>query len=104
MLSKLVPLLAGLCLLSASAGLMAQDAKDRFRWPEDKRVAVSFSFDDPRPSQVNVGVPLLNTYGAKATFYVNPGNIEKRLSGWKKAAANGHEIGNHTFSHPCTVN
>lgn len=104
MLSKLVPALAGVCLLSASTGLMAQDAKDPFRWPEDKRVAVSLSFDDARPSQIDIGVPLLDKYGVKATFYVNPGNIEKRLSGWKKAVANGHEIGNHTSSHPCTVN
>jgi peptidoglycan/xylan/chitin deacetylase (PgdA/CDA1 family) len=30
--------------------------------------------------------------------------MEKRLDGWKRAVANGHEIGNHTDSHPCTVN
>ena len=32
------------------------------------------------------------------------GSLQKRLDGWKKAAANGHEIGNHSYSHPCTAN
>lgn len=75
-----------------------------FRWPDGKRVAVSFSFDDARNSQVDVGVPLLDRNGVKATFYVNPPNMKDRLSAWKAAAASGHEIGNHTTSHPCSGN
>ncbi len=97
-------MLVGFCLLPAWGGAPAEDAKDKFRWPEGKRVAVSLSFDDARPSQVDAGVPLLDKYGVKATFYVTPRNLEKRLDGWKKAAANGHEIGNHSNSHPCTAN
>ena len=104
MQSRLLRAIAGLSLLAAPGGVAAQNAKDGFRWPEGKRAAVSLSFDDARPSQVDAGVPLLDKYGVKATFYVTPGNLEKRLSGWKKAAANAHEIGNHSSSHPCTVN
>ena len=104
MRSKLLPMLAGLCLLAGPAGLLGQATGDRFRWPAGKRVAVSLSFDDARASQVISGVPLLNKYGVKATFYVNPANVERELSAWKKAVADGHEIGNHTASHPCTVN
>ncbi len=40
----------------------------------------------------------------KATFYIVPSSVEKRLDGWKKAVASGHEIGNHTLSHPCSGN
>jgi peptidoglycan/xylan/chitin deacetylase (PgdA/CDA1 family) len=97
-------MLAGLCLLPSSGGLMAQAAKSKFRWPEGKRVAVSLSFDDARASQVDVGVPLFDKHGVKATFYVSPRSLQKRLDLWKKAAANGHEIGNHSSSHPCTAN
>ena len=97
-------MLVGFCLLPAWGGTPGEDAKDRFRWPEGKRVAVSLSFDDARASQVDAGVPLLDKYRVKATFYVTPRNLEKRLDGWKKAAANGHEIGNHSTSHPCTAN
>ena len=33
-----------------------------------------------------------------------PNSVKQRLEGWKKAVANGHEIGNHSFNHPCTGN
>jgi peptidoglycan/xylan/chitin deacetylase (PgdA/CDA1 family) len=35
---------------------------------------------------------------------VSPDKLKERLEGWKKAVQNGHEIGNHTLSHPCTGN
>ncbi len=73
-------------------------------WPEGKRAAISLSFDDARPSQVDVGVPLLHRYGVKATFYVTPSRLKQRLTDWKRAVAEGHEIGNHTLTHPCTGN
>jgi peptidoglycan/xylan/chitin deacetylase (PgdA/CDA1 family) len=91
-------------ILVTSCGLAAQEARTGFRWPEGKRVAVSFSFDDARLSQVDVGLPLFDRHGAKATFYVSPRSMAKRLEGWKKAVANGHEIGNHSNTHPCTGN
>jgi len=51
-----------------------------------------------------VGKPLLDEYGTKATFYVSLGRLEERLDAWKAAAAGGHEIGNHTVTHPCSGN
>jgi peptidoglycan/xylan/chitin deacetylase (PgdA/CDA1 family) len=82
----------------------AQQDSAVFLWPEGKQAAVSLSFDDARESQVIVGTDLLDQYGIKATFFVVPSSVVKRLDGWKKAVANGHEIGNHTLSHPCTGN
>lgn len=76
----------------------------RFPWPDGKRVAVSLSFDDARPSQVDVGVPLLDEYGVRATFYVSPSRVPERLNAWKAAVAAGHEIGNHSMRHACTGN
>ena len=76
----------------------------KFRWPEGKRAAISLSFDDARLSQIDIGIPILDKYGVKATFYVSPSSVERRLDGWKKAVANDHEIGNHTLNHPCTIN
>ncbi|HXW78607.1 MAG TPA: hypothetical protein VEJ84_03865, partial [Acidimicrobiales bacterium] len=37
-----------------------------------RRFAVSLSFDDARPSQLEVAVPILDRAGARATFYVLP--------------------------------
>lgn len=75
-----------------------------FKWPQGKRAAVSLSFDDARLSQVDVGLPLFEAHGVKATFYVSPASVEKRLEGWKRAVKYGHEIGSHSFSHACTGN
>ena len=65
---------------------------------------MSLTFDDARLSQMDLGLELLNRCGVKATFYVNPGSVQKRLEAWKRAAAGGHEIGNHSLTHPCTAN
>lgn len=87
-----------------SSTLFAQQNTTPFTWPEGKRAAVSLSFDDGRLSQVDVGTPLFDRYGVKATFFVVPSSAEERLTGWKKAVAAGHEIGNHSLVHPCTGN
>lgn len=78
--------------------------KKPFTWPEGKRCGVSLSFDDARESQVDEGIPLLNRYDVRGTFYVSLPAFEKRLDAWKQAAARGHEIGNHTVNHPCSGN
>ena len=75
-------------------------AAEKFPWPAGVRGAVSLTFDDARPSQVDRLIPILDRFGVKATFYVTMENLEKRVDGWKKAVRTGHEIGNHTFSHP----
>jgi peptidoglycan-N-acetylglucosamine deacetylase len=75
-----------------------------FHWSAGKRVAVSLSFDDARLSQIDKGLDLLRPTGVKVTFYVSPDNVMKRLESWKRAMANGHEIGNHTLTHPCSGN
>lgn len=75
-----------------------------FSWPKGKQVAVSLSFDDARPSQVDKGTAVLDEYKVKATFYLVPSTVEQRLPGWKKAVASGHEMGNHSLNHPCTGN
>jgi peptidoglycan/xylan/chitin deacetylase (PgdA/CDA1 family) len=79
-------------------------AADGFRWPDNKRAALSLTFDDARPSQIDTGVDVLNRNGVKATFYLVPRRVNERLDGWKRAAAEGHEIANHSRTHPCTAN
>ncbi len=75
-----------------------------FQWPEGKSMGLSFTWDDGRESQVLIGTPLLDHYGIKATFYVLPSAVEKQLPLWKKALQSGHEIANHSLTHPCSGN
>lgn len=89
-------------MTAGAAPLVAQQSA--FHWPEGKRGALSFTFDDARTSQIDVGIPLLNRLGMRATFYVSPRGFRQRVEGWKTAIAAGHEIGHHTDSHPCTAN
>lgn len=76
-----------------------------FAWPQGEKAAVSLTFDDGMRSQREIGVPLLNRYGVRGTFYVNPrDDYAEMLDGWRPAVEAGHEIGNHTVNHPCSKN
>lgn len=103
-----MPRLAAPFLIAAACAtttlLAAQQPSSSFPWPDGKRVAVSLSFDDARVSQVDGGTALLDRYGVKATFYLVPSTAERRLAAWKQAAANGHELANHSLTHPCSGN
>jgi peptidoglycan/xylan/chitin deacetylase (PgdA/CDA1 family) len=76
--------------------------EERFNWPDGRKAAVSFSYDDARPSQLDCGIPLFNEYGIRATFFVSVENVERRVEEWNKAAADGHEVANHSMTHPCS--
>src|SRR6266702_2495511 len=84
--------------------VLREQAMKSFHWPEGKRAAVSLSFDDARLSQVDTGLALFRKLGLKTTFFLEASNVDKRLAGWKQAVADGHEIGNHTVTHPCSGN
>ena len=75
-----------------------------FQWPDGKRVAVSLTFDDARPSQLENAIPILDRHGVKASFYVNPQPLAERAAEWRRVADSGHEIGNHSATHPCSGN
>jgi peptidoglycan-N-acetylglucosamine deacetylase len=98
-------------MFSSSEVIAQESARPRqaketqpFRWPKEKRAAVSLSFDDARTSQVDTGLALLGDHHVKVTFFVQAENISRRVEGWKKAVEDGHEIGNHSMTHPCTGN
>ena len=74
-------------------------------WPAAQQGAISLTFDDGVASQLEIVIPMLNRYGLQGTFYVNPrDDYQTQLQPWRAAAAAGHEIGNHTISHPCSQN
>lgn len=93
-----------LCLLLFLFGSAAFSQQQSFPWPEGKKMALSLSFDDARATNTSLGIPLLNEYGVKATFFVLPNSLKRDLEGWQKAVAAGHEMGNHSIQHPCSGN
>lgn len=69
-----------------------------------KTAALSFTFDDARQTQLTNAIPCLNHHDIKGTFYVLEKNVKQAVSAWQQVALQGHEIGNHTLSHPCSGN
>jgi len=72
---------------------------------------VSFTFDNAPKSAAAVGVPILDAYKARATFYVAGGLVDKWSGHWDGISGDeivalhrqGHEIACHTFSHARTT-
>lgn len=83
---------------------VAADAKQNFHWPQKIKAAVSLSYDDAIDSQLDNAIPTLNKYGLKGSFYLKLASptINTRLADWRAAAAQGHELGNHTLFHQCS--
>lgn len=76
----------------------------RIAWPKGKKAAISLTFDDARLSQIDRGLDFFEKSGVRVTFYLSTFSMDKRPDGWKKAGALGHEIGNHSLTHPCSGN
>ncbi len=60
---------------------------------------VALTFDDGPTDNVTKILPLLEKYQAKATFFLIGEEIENHPDEAKKIAEQGHQIGNHTYSH-----
>lgn len=73
-------------------------------WLQGRTAALSFTFDDARQTQLANAIPCLNNYGIQGTFYVLHKNVKHDVEGWRQAVEQGHEIGNHTMTHPCSGN
>ena len=79
-------------------------ASGDFHWPNKVKAAVSLSYDDALDSQLDFAIPTLDKYHLHGTFYLKLSSptIEKRLPEWRAAAAEGHELANHTLFHQCS--
>jgi peptidoglycan/xylan/chitin deacetylase (PgdA/CDA1 family) len=64
----------------------------------DHSAAVSLTFDDARSVHLDVVVPELDKRHLHATFFVIVSKLT-RLDDWRRAQAQGHEIGNHSVTH-----
>jgi len=94
--------LASLLLVSAPA--LAANPVKTVAW-NGHQGAVSFTFDDARPSQLTATLPQLASRGMKATFNVYKNtDFTNNLTTWIKAAQSGHEIANHTTNHGYLTN
>jgi peptidoglycan/xylan/chitin deacetylase (PgdA/CDA1 family) len=83
-------------------------------WPGGRHAAISLTFDDGMDSHLTTAAPELEARDLRGTFYVpaagseddpsEPCTWRERLERFVPAAAAGHEVGNHTVRHPCSLN
>jgi len=66
-----------------------------------KEKLVAFTFDDgPNPEWTPLFLDVFRKYGAKATFFFIGSHIEQHPELARQTFEEGHELGNHTYSHP----
>ena len=72
-------------------------------WPNGAEVAVVLTYDDALDSHLDFAIPQLNELALPGTFYLSGARptIRMRLDEWRRAAEQGHELGNHMLYHPC---
>lgn len=64
------------------------------------RNQLALTFDDGPSESTPALLDLLAAHGARATFFVCGHNAARLPHVLRRIAADGHEIGNHTWSHP----
>ena len=68
---------------------------------ENNCMKIALTFDDgPHPRYTPLILEILDEYGIKATFFTVGINAHYYPDTLRMVAARGHEIGNHTYSHP----
>ncbi len=74
---------------------------DVYRHADTERKVIALTFDDgPHYKYTEEILDILKKYGVKATFFMIGANAEKHPRLAKRVFSEGHEIGNHTYSHP----
>jgi peptidoglycan/xylan/chitin deacetylase (PgdA/CDA1 family) len=102
------PATAAIAASGAAAGFLAWAVRGRsaqilapsvWRLPPGRR-QVALTFDDGPSESTPALLDLLARHNARATFFVCGHNARRLPQILKQIHAAGHEIGNHTFSHP----
>ena len=90
------------------AGFLTDDEIDKFprgyviqRWGFDKNHAIALTFDDgPDPQYTPQILDILKAKNVHATFFLIGENGESNPALVDRIYAEGHDIGNHTYTHP----
>ncbi|MCD6361389.1 MAG: polysaccharide deacetylase family protein [Armatimonadetes bacterium] len=75
-------------------------------WPGDYQAAVSLTYDDGNDTQREIAAPAMEERGFLGTFYLSVRGEDwaERLAPWVELHERGHEIGNHSLGHTCSIN
>jgi peptidoglycan/xylan/chitin deacetylase (PgdA/CDA1 family) len=88
-------------LLAAVGTFAAFAAPSPTKWPDGRQAAIVLTYDDALRSHLDVAIPQLDAAGLKGTFFLAGTFPQEDVERWRKVAASGHELGNHSLVHPC---
>lgn len=94
-MKKLIILICACMLLTFASCLHVHADKNK----PIKRIALTFD-DGPHPKQSRQIMDVLDKYGIKATFFVIGINAKNYPGIIGEELKRGHEVGNHTHTHP----
>ena len=96
-MKKRVAFAIAICLLAFNS-----NAQTPTTW-NGKSCAVVLTYDDGLNIDLTRVIPALDSVGLKGTFYISDyfDGLKDQIFKWRNAAAEGHELGNHTVWHPC---
>lgn len=91
--------IAAVCVTLAPAPAFAQAPKKE---PVDceQVKCIALTFDDGPGKYAGTLLDTLKKYDAKATFFLEGQYVKSRPQYVKRMVAEGHELGNHSYSHP----
>ena len=98
---KRAVILVAVVVLGVIASVAAAARQPSITWPNGKQAGVALTYDDSLRSQLDVAVPQLDAAGLKGTFFLSGTFAPEDVERWRKVAASGHELGNHSVFHPC---
>lgn len=71
---------------------------------ETAEPVLALTFDDgPMPGYAEEVLAILRAEGVKATFFVIGSALQEHMAEAQRITADGHQLGNHSFSHPQMV-
>lgn len=107
MLKRAIIALVAICLLGeyfTVAAFCAPECSERvdiYHKNENAYMKIALTFDDgPHPRVTPQILDLLDEFGIKATFFTIGINAESYPEALEEIIKRGHEIGNHTYTHP----
>ncbi len=104
-ISSILSIILSINLLAMSLPTKAEETKnnntDVYRSNKNSFMKIALTFDDgPHPRYTPQILEILNEYDIKATFFVIGINAYNYPEALEEITKYGHEIGNHTYTHP----
>ena len=91
-------------IYSARSGVPYSSSKV-FHNKKNQEMKIALTFDDgPHPIYTPVILDILKEYEIRATFFMVGENVEHYRDVAERVLSEGHEVGNHTYSHPHLLN